>query len=124
MHPASCTDPDCTLTYREHLLDVNVAPSAMPTRHPRSVALTVKENAWSRDMDSYKRLRRDGIQPKGIDGAAHLEGHAESQIEVEMGQVFKGKDEQAKAREGMDMAQQILAEMPTAGREGFQTREA
>lgn len=30
--PSSCKARNCKLTYREHLLSINLAPSAIPTR--------------------------------------------------------------------------------------------
>jgi hypothetical protein len=38
---------------------------------------------WDKDMPAYKRLRRNGLQPKGIDGAAALEARATTAAEVE-----------------------------------------
>lgn len=34
-------------------------------------------------MDAYARLRRSGVQPKGIDGAAELERFASTTHEIE-----------------------------------------
>jgi hypothetical protein len=34
-------------------------------------------------MPAYKRLRKNGVQPKGIDGAAALEARASTVAEVE-----------------------------------------
>jgi hypothetical protein len=38
---------------------------------------------WDKDMPAYKRLRKNGLQPKGIDGAAALEARATTAAEVE-----------------------------------------
>lgn len=57
-------------------------------------------------MDAYQRIRRNGLQPKGIDGSAQLEKHAETQQEIEMGHLFK-KEELPKVNEGIERAKEI-----------------
>lgn len=39
-------------------------------------------------MPAYKAMRRDGLQPKSIDGAAEIQAKAETKTEVESGVVF------------------------------------
>lgn len=41
------------------------------------------ERRWAKDMDAYKRLRRDGLQPQQIDGSAALESGATEKWQVE-----------------------------------------
>src|ERR1700722_17172411 len=53
-------------------------------RSPQSLM----ESRWEKDMPAYQRLRANGIQPKSIDGCAKLESSANSQLEVEMGDVL------------------------------------
>lgn len=62
------------------------------------------DEKWSPDMDAYARLRANGLQPKGIDGSAALEKHADTQMEVEMGHLFKDKRERKQAERGMEIA--------------------
>lgn len=62
------------------------------------------DEKWAPDMDAYARLRSNGLQPKGIDGSATLEKHAETQLEVEMGHLFKNKKERKQAELGMEIA--------------------
>jgi hypothetical protein len=38
---------------------------------------------WDKDMPAYKRLRKNGLQPKSIDGSAALEARATTAAEVE-----------------------------------------
>lgn len=54
---------------------ISIAPSALPTR---SNAGTVgSETAvMHKDVDAYKRLRKDGLQPKSVKGAAKIEARA------------------------------------------------
>ena len=37
---------------------------------------------WEKDMPAYKRLRKNGLQPKTIDGAAALESRATSTQQI------------------------------------------
>jgi hypothetical protein len=66
----------------------NVAASAMPSRSPDAVAISERERRWKRDMPAYARMRRDGVQPRSIDGAAHIETHASDRVEVESGTIL------------------------------------
>ena len=70
---------------------VRVAPSACPTRTSVvDVAATNKaEKRKAADMDAYKRLRRDGVQPPEINGSAKLEAHAETGYEITAGHTFR-----------------------------------
>jgi hypothetical protein len=42
-------------------------------------------------MPAYKRLRDQGYQPKGIDGAAALERDATTRFEIESGTAYRGQ---------------------------------
>jgi hypothetical protein len=56
------------------------------TTHGKEVEQTNKvERSWQKDMPAYKRLRREGLQPKRIDGAAEVEKKAEHKWQVETG---------------------------------------
>jgi hypothetical protein len=47
------------------------------------------EQGWQRDMPAYARLRRDGIQPRSIDGSAELEASLSfGQAEADMRHLF------------------------------------
>lgn len=84
-HPACCLDPDnCTLSYRDHLVGFSIAAVAIPTRSKSDVLSgLVREKRWHRDMDAYKRLRKDGIQPPQIDGSALRERQGQDIYDVE-----------------------------------------
>lgn len=64
---------------------LQVAPSATPSRRGGQRAATVNatEKRWDADMAAYKRLRRDGVQPSGIDGCATLERVATDRVHIE-----------------------------------------
>lgn len=38
---------------------------------------------WDKDMPAYKRLRKEGLRPRSIDGAAELEKKATERWQVE-----------------------------------------
>lgn len=72
---------------RARWLSVSIAPSATPSRVGGADAKRINETEarWDKDMPAYKRLRRDGLQPPSVDGAAAIERHAITEAEVEAG---------------------------------------
>jgi hypothetical protein len=48
----------------------------MPTRRASAAEVNAREARWVRDMAAYKALRKDGLQPPKIDGAAALQRDA------------------------------------------------
>lgn len=66
---------------------VQVAPSATPSRRggAEAAATNAREARWSRDMPAYREMRRQGLQPKGIDGAADLAQKATTEEHVTTG---------------------------------------
>lgn len=91
---------------------VGVAPSATPSRNggQEAVATNSRESRWQRDMPAYKELRRQGIQPRQIDGAHELTARATDRLEVELGHVLKTKEQRESAKEGMAAAQAMASE--------------
>ena len=87
-HSYHCAE--CGLEMYKSISDVNLAPSAMPSRNSTIdfTATKQKEKAKDQYMAAYKRLRKDGMQPPAINGSAHLEKHAEINHEVTAGRVF------------------------------------
>ena len=69
---------------------VNIAPSATPSRSSViDLEATKKaDKAKDADMSAYKRLRESGVQPKSINGSAHLEKHAETKSEIQAGRLY------------------------------------
>lgn len=45
--------------------------------------VTARERALRADLDAYKRLRQDGLQPPNVDGAAQLEATSTHRLQVE-----------------------------------------
>jgi hypothetical protein len=66
---------------------VTFGAECMPTRKPTEIGYINKERQWDSDMDAYKRLKNDGVQPERIDGCAKIEARAEEKYQVEMGLV-------------------------------------
>lgn len=64
---------------REKLLSISVARA-------RKDADT-RERQLDKDLAAYQRLRREGLQPPGVDGSALLESQAVSRAEIETGVV-------------------------------------
>ena len=63
----------CCATPQEHWRSVAVSAHATPTRRPDVVRVDETEKQWDRDGESYRRLRKDGLQPNHIDGSADFE---------------------------------------------------
>jgi hypothetical protein len=78
----------CCPTSADHYRSISVAASASPTRKVEVTRIDAKEKRWGRDMPAYRRLRREGLQPKQIDGSAVLEQRAETKDEVAAGTVL------------------------------------
>lgn len=89
----------CCPSYRDHLLSIGVAASAMPTRSPEVARIATKEDQWSRDHAAYRRFRREGLQPRTIDGAANVESKAETKSEVESGIILESRVQRAQVKD-------------------------
>jgi hypothetical protein len=83
---------------------VAIAASSMPTR---SEAASIEKNTeiMHKDVAAYKRLRKDGVQPKSTKGAAELEKRAGSKWEIETGMNLGGN---AKLGAKYDAAQSAI----------------
>lgn len=83
----TCGKPCACPTYRDHLLSVNLSATATPTRtgHAEVVTTNRKELQLGQDLDAYKRLRNDGIQPVHTRGSADVEQRAQCRQQVESG---------------------------------------
>lgn len=69
------------------IASVSIAPSATPSRNGgnRVVEQNQMEKRWTVDHAAYRRLVKNGLQPKTLDGAAHLEREATHAAEIEHG---------------------------------------
>jgi putative FmdB family regulatory protein len=68
---------------------VAIAASSMPTRS-EAAHVEKQTEIMHKDAAAYKRLRKDGVQPKSVKGAAELERRAASRWEVETGMNLGG----------------------------------
>lgn len=65
------------------------------------------ERQWDRDMPAYKRLRKAGYQPRGIDGADRLEATATNEFEFRYGDQAHGLSAE-RIREGIAEARDFV----------------
>ena len=86
------------------LRSVNLAPSAQGS--PEATTVSLRDKRWDRDMPAYKRLRQQGLQPKGIDGCADLETRAHDQFEIETGSILNA-EQRKQAAEGIALTQEL-----------------
>lgn len=98
--------PHCDGPIVKVMVPPNISAAAMPNRGHAVVAVDQTEKRWDKDMAAYKRLRREGHQPKTLDGAAELEACANSRLEIRRGRLY---DNQA-LKEAADQASGILGE--------------
>lgn len=64
---------------------IRMGTNSTTTRGKQVQETNKVERAWQKDMPAYKRLRKEGLQPKRIDGAAEVEKKAEHKWQVETG---------------------------------------
>jgi hypothetical protein len=86
---------------------VGVSAEALPTRHPRAVEVIETEKRWDVDMPAYKRMRRQGHQPRAIDGCAQLEKHATHEVELERGKLINNKSVKDRMTEGTQISKEL-----------------
>lgn len=55
------------------IANVRMGTNSTTTRGTEVRKTNDVERGWQKDMPAYKRLRREGLQPKRIDGAAEVE---------------------------------------------------
>ena len=64
---------------------IRMGMNTTTTRGQNVASINNTERNWQKDMPAYKRLRKEGLQPKRIDGAAEVEKKAETKFQVETG---------------------------------------
>lgn len=64
---------------------IRMGMNSTTSRGSKVAQINKTERQWNVDMPAYKRLRREGLQPKRIDGAAEIEKKAEHKFQVETG---------------------------------------
>lgn len=66
----------CCPSPSEHFRSLSFVDHGVGSYHKRDESLT-------KDRDAYKRLRQNGLQPKGLDGSHKLEATAKTEAQVE-----------------------------------------
>jgi hypothetical protein len=64
---------------------IRMGANTTTSRGAQVESVNKTERGWQKDMPAYKRMRREGLQPKSIDGAAEVEKKAEHKWQVETG---------------------------------------
>jgi hypothetical protein len=88
------------------LASINFAPSAMPTRNPDAARAAAKDPQLEKDREAYRRLRRNGEQPKHVGGSAFFEAKANESCEITTGQIIDDASDRRQFSKAFD-------EMPT-----------
>lgn len=71
------------------MLDASTHPTSAGAQG--AIEITAREKRWDKDIPAYTRLRKNGFQPKGIDGSADLELRATTRYEIESGDIRDGQ---------------------------------
>lgn len=83
-HGVTHWDPESC--YGCRLKTVNLAPSALPSRGTgEAIEVKEREARWERDIDAYTTLRRQGYQPRSVDGSHRMATVATHPAEIQMG---------------------------------------
>lgn len=91
--------------YACELLTKHLAPSAMGSAS--AIEIVGRDKRWDADMAAYRRLRKDGVQPRMIDGSAAIEKTATEEMEIKLGRTFTGKGLASRFREGEEISQEM-----------------
>jgi hypothetical protein len=77
----------CCATRREHYQSIVIGADRTK---PMSNGYTLDfERQEQRDMEAYKRLRKQGLQPPNWTGCAALEQRAETETEITLGKAAR-----------------------------------
>ena len=94
--------------FKERIASVRIAgmPGGTRAGQARVDQINATEDGWDRDMPAYKRLRREGLQPRSIDGSRELEAKANDRLEVENGLLMSKPEIPARMREAREAVAQ------------------
>lgn len=99
--------PQCGVSGKRVMVPPKISVYATPHKGDEVKRVDAADKRLEGDLSAYKALRRQGYQPKGIDGAAVLQRDATDPIDIAMGKkAFVDKSSYQKARE----VNQALAE--------------
>ena len=80
--PSEACEANC---FACKLSSIHFSGAATPTRTPEIAQKMQFEKEMTRDNAAYRRLRKEGYQPKAVKGAANVEQFATSKFEIESG---------------------------------------
>ena len=81
----------CKPCFKIKLNSISFSSAATPNRRQGTVIQNKYQSDRVRDIEAYKRLRKEGLQPRGTLGAAAIEARADTISEVEMGRKMPDK---------------------------------
>lgn len=89
---------------------VNISATALETKGVEVRAVDEREDRWHADMPAYKRMRKQGMQPTQIDGAAAIENKVGDQFDINYHHLYDQGVTRERVKEGAEQAEQIMAE--------------
>jgi len=84
-HAETHPDLDVDGCFGCRIANIRMGTNSITTRGQTVQQTNKVERNWQKDMPAYKRLRKEGLQPKRIDGAAEVEAKAKYKWQVETG---------------------------------------
>lgn len=85
--------PPCGNEYRHRLRGITFAQA-----DERAYEVRKRDKDFVKDSAAYKRLRAEGLQPRGVNKSAALETMADHKIEVELGRSISRREATAHTR--------------------------
>lgn len=82
------TEPRCETEEKCHDRErfrLNLQSIQFLSQAPRSVAVRERDKKFAKDADAYRRLKKDGLQPRGVDNSAMAEARANHRLDIELG---------------------------------------
>lgn len=86
--------PPCGNAYRCRVRSVQWAPA-----DERSYEVRKRDRKFTADSAAYRRMRAEGLQPKGVNESATLERVADHKMEVQLGRSISRRERNAWNRE-------------------------
>lgn len=102
---------ECGVRGVKVMVPPNISVYATPNKGAEARRVDRREAGWDQDLPAYARLRKDGLQPKRIDGAHRVEQGAETRLEVEMGKKIPA----GRRSEALDVHQELRENQRNSG---------
>lgn len=113
--------PDCGRIAPLHMASPAIAADALPNKRHGVRAINAREKRWDEDMPAYYRLRKEGLQPRSVDGARMVEQNATDPLEVAVGRPLGehlGEAKEMHAQLAQNEPKKMGEEIGKARREG------